>query len=170
MKWQTMKTVLWSAVGGAIVWWVVLGVGFGWMPVGSAERQAAEQVQAALLDVRAPICVAKFNLDGDKEQKIEELKKSEKSIIRAFGDLQEARKKTIEERNKTLAIISNFIDPIIVIDQNSTINLLNPAFFDKIREISTIFLENMGLKIIFAKYLNSIYYNVLDIRISILFK
>ena len=76
MKWQTMKTVLWSAVGGAVVWWIVLGVGFGWMPAGSAERQGAERVQAALLGVRAPICVAKFNLDSDNGQKIEALKKA----------------------------------------------------------------------------------------------
>jgi hypothetical protein len=76
MKWQTMKTVLWSAVGGAIVWWIVLGVVFGWMPPGSAERQGTDRVQAALLDVRAPICVAKFNLDGDNGQQIEALKKA----------------------------------------------------------------------------------------------
>ena len=75
MKWQTMKTVLWSAVGGALVWWIILGVGFGWMPAGSADRLATERVQAALIDVRAPICVAKFNLDSDHEQKIEALKK-----------------------------------------------------------------------------------------------
>jgi hypothetical protein len=76
MKWQTMKTVLWSAVGGAGVWWIVLGVVFGWMPPGSAERQGTDRVQAALLDVRAPICVAKFNLDGDNGQQIEALKKA----------------------------------------------------------------------------------------------
>jgi hypothetical protein len=76
MKWQTIKTVLWSAVGGAIVWWIVLGVGFGWMPPGSAERQATKRVQVALLDVRAPICVAKFKLDSDNGQQIEALKKA----------------------------------------------------------------------------------------------
>jgi len=76
MKWQTIKTVLWSAVGGAVVWWIVLGVGFGWMPSGSAERLATEQVQAALLDVRAPICVAKFNLDSDNGEQIEALQKA----------------------------------------------------------------------------------------------
>ena len=76
MKWQTMKTVLWSAVGGALVWWIVLGVAFGWMPAGTAEKKATDQVQAALLKVRAPICVAKFNLDSDQEKKIEALKQA----------------------------------------------------------------------------------------------
>jgi hypothetical protein len=76
MKWQTIKTGLWSAVGGAVVWWIVLGVGFGWMPPGSAERLGTERVQAALLDVRAPICVAKFKLDSENGQMIEALKEA----------------------------------------------------------------------------------------------
>ena len=29
VKWQTCRTVLLSAIGGAIVWWVVLGAVFG---------------------------------------------------------------------------------------------------------------------------------------------
>lgn len=75
MKWQTMKTVLWSAVGGALVWWIVLGAVFGWMPAGSAERQAEERANTAVLDVLAPICVERFNQDADKEQKLAALKK-----------------------------------------------------------------------------------------------
>jgi len=59
--------------------------------------------------------------------KIKELEKSEKSLMRAFSDLKNARKSTEEERNKTAAIVSNFIDPIIVIDKYSKINLINPA-------------------------------------------
>jgi hypothetical protein len=74
MKWQTIKTVLWSAVGGALVWWIVLGAVFGWMPAGSAERQAGEQAKAAVLDVLAPICVERFQQDTDREQKLEALK------------------------------------------------------------------------------------------------
>jgi len=60
-------------------------------------------------------------------KKIKELEKSERSLIRAFSDLQEARNKTEEEKNKTAAIISNFVDPIIVIDKENKINFLNPA-------------------------------------------
>ncbi|RLC38804.1 hypothetical protein DRH27_01405 [Candidatus Falkowbacteria bacterium] len=62
--------------------------------------------------------------------KIKELEKSEKSLMRAFSDLKNARKSTEEERNKTAAIVSNFIDPIIVIDKFSKINLINPAAKD----------------------------------------
>jgi hypothetical protein len=77
MTWQTMKTVLWSAVGGALVWWIVLGAVFGWMPAGSAERQAAERANTAVLDVLAPICVARFQQDGDREQKLAALQQEQ---------------------------------------------------------------------------------------------
>jgi len=116
-----------------------------------SEKEAEEFDQNAQELVEHDKQLKSINIELNK--KIEELKKSEKSIIRAFGDLQEARKKTIEERNKTLAIISNFIDPIIVIDQNNTINLLNPAskeifgFLDtdlgrKIKEDNNFSMEN----------------------------
>jgi hypothetical protein len=74
MKWRTIKTVLWSAVGGALVWWIVLGVVFGWMPAGSAERKAGEQAKAAVLNALAPICVESFQQDADREQKLAALK------------------------------------------------------------------------------------------------
>ncbi len=75
MKWQTIKTVVWSAIGGALVWWIVLAAVFGWMTAGSAEKQAGERAKVAVLDVLAPICVEKFNQDSDKEEKLEALKK-----------------------------------------------------------------------------------------------
>ena len=75
MNWKIMKTVFWSAIGGALVWWIVLGAVFGWMSAGSAEKQAGEQAKAAILDVLTPICVERFQQDGDKAQKLEALKK-----------------------------------------------------------------------------------------------
>lgn len=61
------------------------------------------------------------------QQKIEELEKSEKSLIRAFADLKTARESTQKEQQKTSAIISNFVDPIILINKNGRISLFNPA-------------------------------------------
>jgi hypothetical protein len=75
MNWQIVKTVLWSAVGGAVVWWIVLGAVFGWMPAGSAEQQAVKRANAAVLEVLAPICVERFQQDTDREQKLVALKK-----------------------------------------------------------------------------------------------
>jgi hypothetical protein len=76
MKWQTIKTVLWSAAGGALVWWIVLGVVFGWMPAGTADQKAGERAKTAVLDVLTPICVERFNHDVNREQKLEALKKA----------------------------------------------------------------------------------------------
>jgi hypothetical protein len=76
MKLQTIKTVFWSAMGGALVWWIVLGAGFGWMSAGSAEQKAGVQAEAAVLDVLTPICVERFHQDSKKGQKLEALKKA----------------------------------------------------------------------------------------------
>ena len=72
---QTIKTVLWSAAGGAVVWWIVLSAVFGWMPAGSAETKAEARAEAAVLGALAPICVERFNQDADREQKLVALKK-----------------------------------------------------------------------------------------------
>ena len=69
MKWQPLRTVLLSAIGGAMVWWIVLGAVFGWMPPGSAEKKSQARAEAALLDALTPICVAMFHADADKETK-----------------------------------------------------------------------------------------------------
>ena len=58
-----------------MVWWIVLSGVFGWMPAGSAEKQAGEQVQAAMLDVLTPICVEMFHQDAEREVKLKALKK-----------------------------------------------------------------------------------------------
>jgi PAS domain S-box-containing protein len=67
------------------------------------------------------------SINIELNKRLNQLKSSEKSIIRAFSDLQTARKRIEEERNKTNAIISNFVDPIIVLDNAGKINLINPA-------------------------------------------
>jgi len=76
MKWQTIKTVLLSAIGGAIVWWIVLAAAWGWVSPGSAEQQAREHAQAAVLDALTPICIANFQQDTDREAKLAALKEA----------------------------------------------------------------------------------------------
>ena len=74
MKSQMVKTVLLSAAGGAILWWIVLGVGFGWMPAGSAESKATERVDAALLDALAFSAAVGRSVDrGDTQMRCQEL-------------------------------------------------------------------------------------------------
>jgi len=72
--------------------------------------------------------------------KIKALENSEKSMMRAFSDLQAERKRTTEEQNKIASIISNFVDPIIVMDKEGKINLLNPSA----REIFGFIEDDLG--------------------------
>lgn len=66
-------------------------------------------------------------INEEIKKKLFELKISEKSMMRAFSDLNRERRRTEDERDRTVAIISNFIDPIIVINKYSRISLINPA-------------------------------------------
>jgi len=59
--------------------------------------------------------------------KVAELGESKKALINILEDNTEAREKIEEEKNKTLAIIANFTDPIIVLDENYKISMINPA-------------------------------------------
>lgn len=68
-----------------------------------------------------------LNTNNELDRKIEQLKLSEKAQLKAMADLQKARHTLEEEKYKTDAIISNFIDPIIVIDRDKSIRLINPA-------------------------------------------
>lgn len=68
-----------------------------------------------------------MNINEQLNKKIKQLENSEKSLFRAFSDLQVARQLADKEKEKTNAIISNFVDPIIVIDKDSRLNLINPA-------------------------------------------
>ncbi len=61
------------------------------------------------------------------KQKVGELEKSQKSSLNAFADLKQERIISDSERKRTTAILSNFIDPIILIDKNHIINFINPA-------------------------------------------
>jgi hypothetical protein len=74
MNWQVLKTVFWSAISGALVWWIVLGAVFGWMPAGSAEKKAGAQAEAAVHAVLTPICVERFHQDAEHEAKFKALK------------------------------------------------------------------------------------------------
>lgn len=61
------------------------------------------------------------------KQKVGELEKSQKSSLNAFADLKQERIISDSERKRTTAILSNFIDPIILISKNHIINFVNPA-------------------------------------------
>ena len=74
MDWEKIKLGSWSAVGGAII---TMYVGFnvgGWMTNGAAEAMAKESAATAVAERLGTICVAQFNRDTAKSQKIIEMK------------------------------------------------------------------------------------------------
>jgi hypothetical protein len=74
MDWEKIKLGSWSALGGAIV--VAYG-GFnfgGWVTGGTAAVMAKEIAADAVAERLGTICVAQFNRDSDKDQKVKEMK------------------------------------------------------------------------------------------------
>ena len=74
MNWEKIKLGLWSGVGGALV---TMYVGFnfgGWMTNGTAEVMAKQTAATAVAERLGKICVAQFNQDTAKSQKLIEMK------------------------------------------------------------------------------------------------
>ncbi|MDP2910269.1 MAG: ATP-binding protein [bacterium] len=61
-----------------------------------------------------------------REQELKELKESKKSLTQMLKEVREAQEKAEEEKNKTLAIIINFTDGLLVLDENNKVLLINP--------------------------------------------
>src|SRR5437870_11720994 len=77
MDWEKVKPVLWGAVGGAIL---LAFIGFnygGWVTTGTAEAMAKETAANAVAERLGSICVAQFNGDSEKGQKLKEMKEKD---------------------------------------------------------------------------------------------
>ena len=67
---NTLKTVIWSAIGGAI-FTMILGFSWGGWVLGSTALNLGEEMaQTAVSDRLTPICVGQFNLDPKKAEKL----------------------------------------------------------------------------------------------------
>jgi hypothetical protein len=77
MDWEKIKLGLWSALGGAIVLAIVGFNWGGWVTSGSAEALAKEFAANAVSERLGSICVAQINLDSDKRQKLDQMKKQD---------------------------------------------------------------------------------------------
>ena len=117
--------------------------GLGLQTVFSKEKELSEKSEK--LDDEIKLRVSKMQdfdktsgllMDRDKEliimndtidKKLKELEVAQKSQIRAFRDLKEAERKTQLEKDKIEAIVSNFVDPIMVLDTEDKISLFNPS-------------------------------------------
>ncbi len=73
MDWDKIKLGSWSAIGGAAV---LAYVGFnfgGWVTGATAAAMSKEVAADAVAERLGTICVAQFNRDAEKSQKLKEL-------------------------------------------------------------------------------------------------
>ncbi len=82
-------------------------------------------------------------LEDKVKQRTEELEKTKNKLAKTLEETKEAKRKVEGEKNKTSAIISNLVDPIIIIDQEDKINLYNP----KAKEIFGFTKSSIGKKV-----------------------
>ncbi len=65
--------------------------------------------------------------NNEMDKKVKELQLSEAAMMKAFSDLKEGKIALEVEKNRTSSIIENIIDPIIVINNDNKIELLNKS-------------------------------------------
>jgi hypothetical protein len=88
MDWQKIKLGSWGAVVGSLV---TMYVGFnvaGWTTNSSAEAMAKETAATAVAARLGTICVAQFNRDTTKSQKLIEMKDKDTWEIGRYIDKQ----------------------------------------------------------------------------------
>ncbi|NOQ20282.1 MAG: hypothetical protein GQ571_09975 [Desulfobacterales bacterium] len=74
---EKIKIGVWAAIGGAVL---VMIIGFawgGWVTGGTAQSRAEEMAADAVANRLASICVAQFNQDSEKDQKLKKLKETD---------------------------------------------------------------------------------------------
>lgn len=79
----------------------------------------------AIFDI-TDIKEARTGLERRVEERTKELKDSRIALMNILEDIEEARKKAELEKDKTLAIITNFSDGLLVLNEEDKISLVNP--------------------------------------------
>src|SRR5712692_7255395 len=69
------KPALWGAAGGAIALAIVGFTWGGWMTTGTANKLADQRADSAVVAILTPICVDKFQQNGDATANLTALKK-----------------------------------------------------------------------------------------------
>ncbi len=88
MNWDKINLGFWSAIGGAIVL-AIIGFNWGgWVTGGTAQAMAEEMAVKAVVDRLTPICIAQFNQDPEKDQKLKELKKTDSWTRNSYVEKQ----------------------------------------------------------------------------------
>jgi hypothetical protein len=70
---EKIKLGVWAAIGGAILTMIIGFAWGGWVTGGTAQSRAEKIAADAVVARLAPICVAQFNQDQEKDKKLKEL-------------------------------------------------------------------------------------------------
>ena len=73
---KNISTLIWSAVGGAVLCMVIGFTWGGWVTGGTARKDSASAVRDAVVVALAPICVDRFKGQTDAAAKTTELSKA----------------------------------------------------------------------------------------------
>lgn len=94
-----------------------------------AKRNLEKQVKARTEELE----ILAKSLDAEVKKrtqelkiKLEELKNSRTALLNILEDVEEARKKAEEERDKTNALIINFTDGLLFFDKENKLSIINP--------------------------------------------
>jgi hypothetical protein len=74
------KPTLWGAAGGAVALAIVGFTWGGWMTTGTANKLAEERADSAVVAVLTPICVEKFQQNGDAIANLAALRAGSRAI------------------------------------------------------------------------------------------
>ncbi len=99
------------------------------------EKELVELDRVAKMLVRRDLELSETQEKREKEfqelqRKTKELESSRKALMNILEDVEEAMVLATEERNKTLAIITNFVDGLLVFDRENKLSLINPQAED----------------------------------------
>jgi hypothetical protein len=71
---EKIKIGVWGAIGGAVVTMIIGFAWGGWVLGSNSLNMSKETARTAVVDRLAPICVAQFNQDPDRDKKLVEFK------------------------------------------------------------------------------------------------
>jgi PAS domain S-box-containing protein len=91
------------------------------------------------------------NLNQEIEKKEKELRKIRLAFLNILEDTQDAKDWAVEEKNKTMAVINNFTDGLLVIDHENKIELVSPTIEKLFKEKKENILGKSIFKINFKK-------------------
>jgi len=102
------------------------------------EQELAEMDRIAKMLVRRDLELTEIREKREAEfkeleEKTKGLEESRTALKNILEDVEAERRKAEEERDKTLAIITNFADGLLVFDEENKLSLINPQaedFFD----------------------------------------